>query len=347
LYYYDYPILTNDITYTIAIANLDGTKGACLDVGMPTSVMPFIYTNPPVTSGTLSQIKQPQTQTLRVEQAQTRTLRVVINLQGNLTGTTFLAFVRSGTCGKLGPPDPQYPLENVVNGGSISILHLDNFLPSGLTVDVEKQGAALGDYVACTETGPALIVTPSSPPCTTFPETGKTVCGLFLDYWKSHGGLAQQGYPISDVFPEKSPTDGNTYKVQYFERAVFEYHPENSPPYVVLLSLLGDAFYKQKYPNGAPNQTPNTSPGSQLFPQTGHRLGGRFLTYWKNHGGLAQQGYPISDEFQEISPTDGKTYKVQYFERAVFEYHPENAPPNDVLLSLLGTFTYQQKYPNP
>jgi len=34
---------------------------------------------------------------------------------------------------------------------------------------------------------------------------------------------------------------------------------------------------------------------------------------------------------------------VQYFERAVFEAHPENAPPYDVLLSQLGTFRYQQK----
>jgi hypothetical protein len=34
---------------------------------------------------------------------------------------------------------------------------------------------------------------------------------------------------------------------------------------------------------------------------------------------------------------------VQYFERAVFEHHPENAAPNDVLLSLLGTLRYEQK----
>ncbi len=27
----------------------------------------------------------------------------------------------------------------------------------------------------------------------TFTETGKTVKGKFLDYWNSHGGLAQQG----------------------------------------------------------------------------------------------------------------------------------------------------------
>jgi hypothetical protein len=72
----------------------------------------------------------------------------------------------------------------------------------------------------------------------------------------------------------------------------------------------------------------------QSFPQTGFQACGDFLNYWNTHGGLAQQGYPISPPFQEKSDTDGKTYTVQYFERAVFEAHPENQPPNNVLLSL-------------
>jgi iron complex transport system substrate-binding protein len=58
---------------------------------------------------------------------------------------------------------------------------------------------------------------------------------------------------------------------------------------------------------------------------------------------VAQQGFPISNEFQEKSPLDGKTYTVQYFERAVFEMHPENAAPNDVLLSQLGKFEYTDR----
>ena len=61
-----------------------------------------------------------------------------------------------------------------------------------------------------------------------FPETGKTVSGRFLQYWETHGGLAQQGFPISEEMQEKSDVDGNTYTVQYFERAVFEMHPESS-----------------------------------------------------------------------------------------------------------------------
>ncbi|HMA37393.1 MAG TPA: hypothetical protein VKY74_23270 [Chloroflexia bacterium] len=87
--------------------------------------------------------------------------------------------------------------------------------------------------------------------------------------------------------------------------------------------------------------------GSRTFPETGHTVQGIFLSYWTTHGGLAQQGYPISELLSEVSPLDGKTYIEQYFERAVFEYHPENQPPFDVLLSQLGTFRYRAQYGTP
>jgi hypothetical protein len=52
------------------------------------------------------------------------------------------------------------------------------------------------------------------------------------------------------------------YTVQYFERAVFEYHPENQPPYDVLLSQLGTYQYKAKYGSGsgAPPTPPPSTP---------------------------------------------------------------------------------------
>src|SRR5215217_12620 len=86
---------------------------------------------------------------------------------------------------------------------------------------------------------------------------------------------------------------------------------------------------------------------SRTFPETGHTVKGKFLKYWNEHGGLAQQGYPITEEMQEKSDTDGKTYTVQYFERAVFELHPEYAgSPYEVLLSLLGVHQLKRRYPN-
>jgi hypothetical protein len=89
---------------------------------------------------------------------------------------------------------------------------------------------------------------------------------------------------------------------------------------------------------------PAAQPGCQTFKETGKTVCGKFLIYWNAHGGLAQQGFPISGEFQEISELNGKPYTVQYFERAEFEMHPENQPPYDVLLSQLGTFEYRRKY---
>ena len=174
-----------------------------------------------------------------------------------------------------------------------------------------------------------------------FPETKQTVKGRFLQYWEDNGGLMQQGYPISGELQEVSEIDGKTYTVQYFERAVFEMHPENARPFDVLLSLLGVMEYKEKYPNGAPNQRANDEAGSVYFPETGKRVGGSFLAHFNQFGGVPQQGLPISDEFQERSELDGKVRVVQYFERAVFEWNPSNTPPYNVLLAQLGTFAYR------
>jgi len=177
-----------------------------------------------------------------------------------------------------------------------------------------------------------------------FKETGQTVRGKFLAYWQQHGGLAQQGYPISGEIEEKSDLNGQTYTVQYFERASFELHPENKAPYDVLLSQLGTFRYRDRYgAAGAPGQRVNPA-NARLFAETGKQIGGRFRNYWEQHGGLAQQGFPISNEFEEVSPLDGKTYSVQYFERATFELHKENKAPYDVLLSQLGRFRYDAKY---
>jgi len=179
-----------------------------------------------------------------------------------------------------------------------------------------------------------------------FGDTGHNVSAYFAAYWNTHGGLAQIGYPLTEPFEQVSDVDGEIYLTQYFERAVFELHPENKPPYNVLLSLLGTEAYQQKYgATGAPNQHASTE-SPLYFPQTGHTIGGKFREYWEQHGGLAQQGYPISDEFTEVSALDGKTYTVQYFERAVFELHPENAgTPYEVLLSQLGALKAEQLGP--
>ena len=196
----------------------------------------------------------------------------------------------------------------------------------------------------------------------TFPETGKTVSGALLEYYITHGGVPRIGYPISEPFQEQSAIDGKTYPVQYFQRAELEMHPENTAPYDVMPALLGNMVYDAKYPGGAPNQQASTV-NPVKFQKTGKTLGGGFRKYWEQNGGLAQFGYPISDEFQEKSSLDGQTYPVQYFQRAELELHPSSQPStgilaarfapvaqtaqtNQVMASQLGTQQMQSKYPN-
>lgn len=69
--------------------------------------------------------------------------------------------------------------------------------------------------------------------CTYYDVTGYSICHGFRDYWRAHGGLMQFGYPLTAEHHE----DGLT--VQYFERAVFEYHPDNPAAYRILLRRLG------------------------------------------------------------------------------------------------------------
>ena len=109
--------------------------------------------------------------------------------------------------------------------------------------------------------------------------------------------------------------------------------------FVAVVMLVGGLQY------GSPVQAQGQPQGRRFFPETGKTVQGRFLQYWEQSGGLPQQGYPLSEEMQERSVIDGKTYTMQYFERAVFEHHPENKAPFDVLLSQLGTMRFKAKYP--
>ena len=168
--------------------------------------------------------------------------------------------------------------------------------------------------------------------------TGFGPSARFRAYWATHGGLAVNGYAISPERQEVSPTDGKPYVVQWFERARFEWHPENSDPFRVLLGQLGRQVTAGRTFATVPVFA--STADRRYFPETGHSLSGRFLAYWQATGGLAQHGFPISEPFTATSPSDGKSYLVQYFERARFEWHPENQAPYDVLLGLLGRQLY-------
>jgi agarase len=177
---------------------------------------------------------------------------------------------------------------------------------------------------------------PSSPSgATCFAETGRCVAPDFLAYWRAHGGLAINGFPISDEFVE-TLEDGKPYTVQYFERVRMERHPENGPPYNILLGQFGRRIHPAEPPVAA-------IPGAAYFPETGHNVTRpEFVAYWQANGGLAQFGFPLTEELTERLE-DGKEYRVQYFERARFEWHPENGPPYNVLLGQFGRRVYESR----
>ncbi len=173
------------------------------------------------------------------------------------------------------------------------------------------------------------------PTRTFFPETGHHLSDEILNAWRSTG-LMIFGYPISEPMIENGRT------VQYFERARLEHWPEyEGTQWEVQGSLLGNWMAEKRRNQPAfkrlPNNQPADSPDRVFYKETGHWLAYGFKKYWDNNGALWQFGYPISEEFQEKNAQDGKTYTVQYFERARFEYHPEFAGTEfEVLLGHLG-----------
>ena len=190
--------------------------------------------------------------------------------------------------------------------------------------------------------GPSLAQT--SQRC--FAETGFCMAGRIRSFWEQNGGLPVFGYPVTAQHEEL--IEGKPFQVQWFERNRLELHPENKPPYDVLLGRLGAVRLEQQgrdwlqLPRGAPRT------GCRYFAETGHAACGEILAAWRKNGlefdgragkseaeNLALFGLPLSEPRAETLG-DGRQYTVQWFERARFELHPENKPPYNVLLGLLG-----------
>jgi hypothetical protein len=189
---------------------------------------------------------------------------------------------------------------------------------------------------------------PDQPGVEWFTYTGHTLRGVFLEYWNRYGGLAQFGYPLTEEFFEESGTDKKLYRVQYFERARFEHHPEyQNTPYEVLLGMLG----RELLPRSGTSPVAPQPPPATYFPESGHNLSGAFKQYWETHGGLFVHGFPLTEPFYEENLSYNRRFLVQYFERSRFEFHAENAgTEHEVLLGMLGEqllrkYGYYQGYP--
>lgn len=154
-----------------------------------------------------------------------------------------------------------------------------------------------------------------------FPSTQHTLGGQFLNYWLAHGSVTNLGYPISEEFQDNGRT------IQYFERVVMEFWPENPDLYKVLLRSLGDEL--NGVVPGVPASTPPATDGSVFYTETGHWLDGRFVDTWESMGGLAQFGFPITE------PVLQGDILIQWTERARFELDLSR-PDQLVMLGLVG-----------
>ena len=106
-----------------------------------------------------------------------------------------------------------------------------------------------------------------------FSQTGHSLSYGFKYYWEHRGGAAVFGMPISEEFSEVNAVDGQTYTVQYFERARFEYHPEfKGTPYETELGLLGTMQRGGQTPAAATSAPPAPDTRSGLHPMEDQML---------------------------------------------------------------------------
>lgn len=184
----------------------------------------------------------------------------------------------------------------------------------------------------------AAPATQQSDGFTFYPQTGHNVGMQVKQFFDANGGLEVFGLPLTEVF-----MDASGLEVQYFERARFELHPTEPVASRLSLTRIGSILTEGRTEPEFNWLVASPNPERDFYPESGHTLGGAFRWFWQSHGGLSVFGYPISEEFNEWDEASGQTYLVQYFERARFEYHPENVgTPYEVLIGSLGNTLLQR-----
>uniref|UniRef100_A0A7C2WAN6 CHRD domain-containing protein n=1 Tax=Thermorudis sp. TaxID=1969470 RepID=A0A7C2WAN6_9BACT len=89
--------------------------------------------------------------------------RVTIQLSNPPGDTPQPAHIHPGTCANLNP-QPQYPLNNVVNGTSETVVDvpLANLLTGNFAINVHKSGQEISVYVACGDIPARAQVAPAT-----------------------------------------------------------------------------------------------------------------------------------------------------------------------------------------
>lgn len=138
-------------------------------------------------------------------------------------------------------------------------------------------------------------------------------------YWRAMGGMERFGPPLG---PAMAGPDGvqQTFRNA---RIGMAYARADTPNFVQAEPIGATAAASLAY-GGADALEPGDPASAPLFfAETGHTLKEAFLDFWRRGGGLDAFGFPLSEEF-ETTTADGQRRIVQYFERAVFAYYPED-----------------------
>ncbi|MDQ4044975.1 MAG: L,D-transpeptidase, partial [Chloroflexota bacterium] len=154
------------------------------------------------------------------------------------------------------------------------------------------------------------------------PETGHTVRGTMLDYWRANGSASVYGNPISE--PYLAP---NGYYSQAFERGIFQFLPEviwTDDPTVRLqpigateLAPHRDEARADGRRIGGDRRTSRTVPaslsearanevyaqGGRFSTETGFSISGQFGAWYDGHEGWFYLGSPISEPFRHRGVT--------------------------------------------
>lgn len=165
-----------------------------------------------------------------------------------------------------------------------------------------------------------------------FSETGHNISGEFLKFYNNNPNATfLYGYPITEEFTRR---DGN--RVQYFQRARFEYRADLPEGQRVQLTKLGRETYKS-----TGEVRVNNAFACRTYAETGFSVCFAFLEFFDKYGGVAQFGYPISGfEYHENK-------LVQYFENTRFEWQPWKIEGQRVVVSDLGRVYFDKLGEDP
>ncbi len=189
--------------------------------------------------------------------------------------------------------------------------------------------------------------------------SGETFVADFYRNFRETGGVERWGLPTSAIFAEAPET-----LTQYYQRGVIDWRrPTSGGSHTFERRLAWD--YVGGGLGGAPDfgvepGLTNPNPGLELGPW-GHKVSDTsiegtptgFREFFERLGGVQTFGLPKTDARSDLhpnavvrDPTQPADSRIrQYFQAAVFEFHPEStiAP---VKLRLIGDVVRDARYPN-